>query len=148
MWVFWLIASGVFFILEIFTTGFLVFWLGIAGLLAMATSFITSSIAIQTIVFVISSCILIVLTRPLINKLLKFDKSNTLSTNVYSLINKTGIVVEDINHLNYTGKVKISGELWSAISDIDIKKDTQVRVLQIDGVKLKVEPLKETIEMN
>lgn len=147
MWVFWLIASGVFFILEIFTTGFLVFWLGIAGLLAMATSFITSSIAIQTIVFVISSCILIVLTRPLINKLLKFDKSNTLSTNVYSLIGKEGIVIEDINHLTYTGKVKISGELWSAISDVDIKKDTSVRVLQIDGVKLKVEPLKETLKI-
>lgn len=148
MWVFWLIASGIFFILEIFTTGFLIFWLGIAGVLALITSFITESVAIQTVVFAISSCIFIIFTRPLINKLLKVDKSSTVPTNVYSLIGKKGVVVEDINSLAYTGKVKISGELWSAISDTDLKKGTRVTVLQIDGVKLKVEPTKEVSKIN
>ena len=143
MWGFWLIASGIFFILEIFTAGFLIFWLGIAGILAMITSFITANIAIQTLVFVVSACVLIFLTRPLINKFLKCDKSNNVPTNFYSLIGKEGIVVEDINSLAYTGKVKISGELWSAVSDTDLKKGTRVTVLQIDGVKLKVEPAKE-----
>ena len=148
MWVFWLIASGIFFILEIFTTGFLIFLLGIAGVLALITSFITESVAIQTVVFAISSCIFIIFTRPLINKLLKVDKSSTVPTNVYSLIGKKGVVVEDINSLAYTGKVKISGELWSAVSDTDLKKGTRVTVLQIDGVKLKVEPTKEVSKIN
>ena len=35
MWVFWLIAAGIFFIIEMATIGFLVFWLGIGALLAM-----------------------------------------------------------------------------------------------------------------
>lgn len=35
MWYIWLIASGIFFIVEIATTGFLIFWLAIAALIAM-----------------------------------------------------------------------------------------------------------------
>ena len=44
MWQIWLIASGVFFILEIFTVGFLLFWLGVAALLAtvVGTAALTS----------------------------------------------------------------------------------------------------------
>lgn len=148
MWGFWLIASGIFFVLEIFTAGFLIFWLGIAGLFAMVTSFITASIGIQTLVFVASSCVLILCTRPLINKFLKFDKTDTLPTNVYRMIGREGIVVEDINALAYTGKVKVYGELWSAISDMDIEKGTRVVVTEVDGVKLKVEPAKETTKIS
>ena len=40
MWQFWLIASGIFFIVEIITVGFLVFWLGIAALITMCVSFL------------------------------------------------------------------------------------------------------------
>ena len=50
MWVFWLIAAGVFFIIEMATIGFLVFWLGIGAILAMLTSFITDSILIQSLI--------------------------------------------------------------------------------------------------
>ena len=39
MWIFWLIAAGIFFIIEMATIGFLVFWLGIGALLAMVTAF-------------------------------------------------------------------------------------------------------------
>ena len=139
MWGFWLIVSGIFFILEIFTTGFLIFWLGIAGLLTMIVSFFTSSIAIQTAVFVISSIILILSTRPLINKFLKVDKDDLVPTNIYRVIDKEGIVIEDINNINSTGKVKVAGEIWGAISDDDIKEGTHIKVISVDGVKLKVE---------
>ena len=40
MWQYWLIASGAFFIGEILTVGFLLFWFGIACLLAMVVSFL------------------------------------------------------------------------------------------------------------
>ena len=139
MWGFWLIVSGIFFILEIFTTGFLIFWLGIAGLLTMIVSFFTSSIAIQTAVFVVSSIILILLTRPLINKFLKIDKDDLVPTNIYRLKDKEGIVVEDIDNINSKGKVKVQGELWGAIADEDLKEGTHIKVLSVDGVKLKVE---------
>ena len=94
MWQIWLIASGVFFVIEIFTVGFLIFWLGVAALLAMLISFFTNSIILQTSVFVIASALLIFATRPLVNKIQKKDAT---PTNVYSLVGKKGIVVEDIN---------------------------------------------------
>ena len=48
MWIFWLIVAGVFFIGEIATVGFLIFWLGIGALAAMCISFFTANIVVQT----------------------------------------------------------------------------------------------------
>ena len=59
MWYVWLILAGVFVIGEVLTSGFLIFWLGLGALIAMAVSFITDNIIIQTTVFLISSVILI-----------------------------------------------------------------------------------------
>ena len=141
MWSFWLIVAGLFFIIEMATVGFLMFWLGIGALLAMITSFLTDSIVIQTVVFVITSSILIPLTKPLADK---FTRKNNVATNSYSLIGKHGIVLSDINPIEATGLVKVNGETWSAKSENDeiISKDTQIEVLSIDGVKLIVAPVK------
>ena len=147
MWTFWAIASGIFFVIEIFTTGFLVFWLAIAALISMVVSLFTTNLVIQTIVFVISSAILLFFTRPLISKFLKTDNSNRTETNFYSLIGKSGIVLEDVGSLEFPGKVKISGEIWTAVSDSKIVKGTRVIVKEIDGVKLIVEPQKKTSEV-
>lgn len=143
MWCFWLVATGIFFIIEMATTGFLIFWLGIGALLAMITSFITNSILVQTIVFVVTSCILIPLTKPLADK---FTSKKTVATNSYSLINKRGIVTMDINPIEATGLVKVNGEIWSAKSQDEsiISKGTEIEVLDIDGVKLIVSPIKIT----
>lgn len=141
MWSFWLIVAGIFFIIEMATVGFLIFWLGIGALLAMVTSFITDSIVVQTVVFVITSGILIPLTKPLADK---FISKKSVATNSYSLIGKHGIVLSDINPIEATGLVKVNGETWSAKSEDGkiISKDTQVEVLSIDGVKLIVAPIK------
>ena len=141
MWQIWLIASGVFFILEIITVGFLIFWLGIASLITMIVSFFTSSIIFQTTVFVISSGILIFATKPLVEKLTKKD---SVQTNVYSIIGKKAIVIEDIDWNKGTGQIKIGGEVWSAKTNeqIDIPKGSEVEVVDIDGVKAFVRPLK------
>ena len=53
MWQVWLIIAGLFFVGEIATVGFLIFWFGIGALIAMIVSFFTSNIIIQTTIFVI-----------------------------------------------------------------------------------------------
>lgn len=147
MWQIWLIAAGIFFVAEIITIGFLIFWLGIGALLAMIVSFFTSNIIIQTAVFVISSTILIFATKPLVNKITKNDK--TVSTNVYSIIGKRGIVIEDINLVEGKGQIKVDGEVWSAIcnGNITIPSGTEITVLEIRGVKALVEPIDSTIKI-
>lgn len=69
MWQVWLIISGLFFVLEMMTISFLVFWFGIGALFAMITSLFTDSIVIQTAVFLITSTVLLFLTKPFVKKM-------------------------------------------------------------------------------
>ena len=135
MWQFWLIAAGIFFVFEMITTGFLVFWLGVAALITMVVSFFTDSIIIQTAVFVISSILLIFLTKPFVKKFM--HSKDNLATNAYSIIGKNGIVTKDINQTLGTGQVKINGEIWSAkcLDEDFIPKGSNITVAKIDGVK-------------
>ena len=141
MWYIWLIMAGIFLIAEIITVGFLIFWLSIGSLFAMITSLFTDNLVIQTAVFVISSTILIFVTKPFVKKFA--TNKNPIKTNVYSIIGKNGIVTQDINPIEAVGQIKISGEVWSATSQDNqiIPKDTKVRVLEIKGVKAIVEPV-------
>ncbi len=142
MWYIWLIAAGVFFVSEMATEGFLICWLGVGAVLAMLTSFICENIFVQTIVFVVSSISLILLTKPLVNKYMK--NSKTIVTNSNALVDKIGIVTIAIDPFEATGQVKVNGEIWSAKSEENtiIEKDTKVKILKIDGVKLVVAPIK------
>ncbi|MCF0126805.1 MAG: NfeD family protein [Clostridia bacterium] len=140
MWYMWLIMAGVFIIVEIFTVGFLIFWLSIGSLFAMVTSFFTDNLIIQTTVFVISSAILMFATKPFVKKFATVK--NPISTNVYSKIGKVGIVTQEIDNIKAIGQIKLEGEVWSAISSTDstIPINTKVVVKKIEGVKAVVEP--------
>ena len=139
MWAGWLIVAGICFVIEIYTIGFFVFWFGIGALITMLSSFFISSIYIQTMIFVISSSLLLLFTKPLSKRFIKDDQ--TTSTNVYSIIGKDALVIENIDNITGEGKIKVNGEIWSAISDTNIEKDTKVKVLSINGVKAKVEKI-------
>ena len=143
MWYVWLILAGIFLIVEAMTVGFLIFWLSIGSLFAMITSFFTDNIFIQTAVFVISSTILIFATKPFVKKFTQ--AKSPIKTNVYSIIGKTGIVTQEINSIHSTGQIKVDGELWSAIGENDssiIPKDSEVKILEVKGVKTIVTPIK------
>lgn len=138
MWKFWVILSGLFLILESITAGFLVFWFSIGSVFAMIVSFFTDSIVVQVTTFIISSTILIFATRKFVNIIFKHDKPAVVN----SFINKTGKVTVDINPLDCEGQVKVEGETWSAISEDNqpIKKDTEIIITKISGVKAVVRP--------
>ena len=143
MWQFWLIVAGVFFLGEIFTTGFLIFWLGIGALLAMITSIFTDNLVIQTAVFVVSSALLLFLTRPFVNKYARPDKDGTV-TNAKSIVGRKAVVTEDIDPIKSVGLVKVGEEIWSAMSENQelIPKDTKVEITDLQGVKVVVKPIK------
>lgn len=143
MWQIWLILAGVFLIVEIMTVGFLIFWLSIGALLAMVVSFFTNNIIIQTSVFVISSAILILATKPFVQKFA--NNKNAIQTNVYSTIGKTGMVIKEIDSINSTGQIKVDGEIWSAVGldNMAILKGTEVEIKEIQGVKAIVAPIQK-----
>ena len=134
MWQFWLIIAGLFFVGEIFTLVFLIFWFGIGALFAMIVSFFTTNIIIQTTVFLITSTIFILATKPLVKKFVDVKKTNT---NVFSIIGKKALVIKDIDPIHSSGQIKLNGEVWSAETENDeiIKEGSEVEVLKINGVK-------------
>ena len=144
MWQVWLVICGLFFILEIITVGFLVFWFGIGALFAMITSFFTDNVVIQTSVFLVTSTGLLFLIKKFFKKVTGDDK---IQTNAYSAIGKTGIVTVDINSKTGVGQVKIGSEIWSAKTNDDtiLPVGCEVEVIQINGVKAIVKPVKELV---
>lgn len=141
MWQIWLIIAGIFFIGEIATVGFLIFWFGIGALVAMVASIFTDNIIIQTTIFVISSTILIFATKPFVKKFVDVKKTNT---NAFSIIGKNALVIKEIDPIKSQGQVKINGEIWSAESDNNevIPEGSEVEILQIRGVKTIVKAIK------
>ena len=141
MWQVWLIIAGLFFVGEIATVGFLIFWFGIGALIAMIVSFFTSNIIIQTTIFVISSTILIFATKPFVKKFADVKKTNT---NVYSIIGKKALVIKTIDPIHSVGQIKINGEVWTAESEDNqvIEEGLEVEIIEIKGVKAIVKPIR------
>lgn len=141
MWQVWLIIAGLFFVGEIATVGFLIFWFGIGALIAMLVSFFTSNIIIQTTIFIISSTILIFATKPFVKKFVDVKKTNT---NAYSIIGKKALVIKTIDPIHSVGQIKINGEIWTAesVDNQVIDEGSEVEILEIKGVKTIVKPIK------
>ena len=136
IWTIWLIIAGFFLILEILTEGFLVVWLGIGSLCALAVSFFfPEAIAAQIIVTAIVSIILILSTRKLSKK---FSSKNDTPMNVYTILGKKAIVSQTIDNIKGQGRIKIDSDTWAARNDDGdelINEGDTVEVVRIDGVK-------------
>lgn len=135
----WLIIFIVLIITELLTINLVTIWFAFGALLALVVEVSFSNIVLDTITFVITSFLLIILTKPIISRL-KVKKIE--ATNLDMVINKIGIVTEDIKQ-DKIGEVKVLGKRWSAYSSTEIKKNEKVKILSIDGVKLKVEKIGE-----
>ncbi len=135
MWQFWLILSGIFFVFEMATVGFLIFWLGIGALTAMIISFFVGNVIIQTAVFVVTSIALIFLTKPFVKKFAK--PGANVKTNAYSIIGKNAIVTKEIDSNANVGQIRVGGDVWSAKTENEevIPAHAEVKVLRIEGVK-------------
>lgn len=140
-WQFWLILAGILFLIEIFNTGFLIFWFSLGALIALLVSLVIDNMIFQSVVFLITSTLLLFVTKPFVNKIL--PKEGFIKTNSSSIEGKIGKVIIDIEPIEGKGQVKIGSEAWSAKSadSTYISKDTEVIVEKIEGVKAIVKPL-------
>ena len=134
MFYFWLILVIFLGMIELITVGLVSIWFVISGIVAMILSFFIDNFVIQFGVFVILGVVLMLLTRKTLEKY--FHKP--IKTNLDRVVGLEGIVTEEIRK-DSVGEVKVDGKRWSAIADDEIKVGSIVKILHIDGVKLKVE---------
>lgn len=131
----WLIFVIVFIIVEISTAAYISFWFIIGSIVALLVSLVSDSIIIQITVFLFVSLISLIVLRPFA---LKYAKPKAKS-NVEALIDKEGFVTEQIYNIANTGRIKVTGQEWSALSDDDnkiIEIGKKVIVINITGNKL------------
>ena len=135
MWQFWLILAGIFLVIEIITIGFLFFWFAMGALIALAVSLFTSNIVVQAVVFLVTSTVLLFVTRPLVDKIL--PKETSVTTNSSHIEGKVGVVTKDIDPVKGSGQIKINSEIWSAKTEDGsfLEKDNEIEVVKVEGVK-------------
>ena len=135
MEILWLIIFAGLIILELSTVQLICIWFAGGALAAFICALFDASPAIQAVVFVAVSALLLVFTKKFVNKLKA--KTNT-KTNADALIGQSAIVTDDISNINSKGSVKIRGLEWSArsLDGSEIPANSHVTVQEIDGVKL------------
>ena len=102
----------------------------------------TSDITIQSAVFLVVSLVSLIVTRPLVKRFKKRNK--TTGTNADRHIGQVGFMLTDLTDIDETAQAKVGAETWTVKSDkAPLSKGTKVKVLAIEGVKLIVEPVTE-----
>ena len=137
--VYWLIASAVFLLIEILTLGLTSIWFAGGAVVAAIAALIGVPFLVQMLLFVVVTCLLFALTRPVAKRYLN---DRVQKTNTDALIGQQGIVKETINNMESKGLVQLNGQDWTARSveagEI-IPAGSEVTVKEIRGVKLIVE---------
>ena len=121
-WLVWLIIIILLALIEIITINLTTIWFVISGIIALIVSLFIDNYIIQFGIFVILGVILLITTKPFLTKFIKAHKVKT-----------------NIDSKNEDGEVKVDGKKWTAYADKAIKKGDLVKVLEIKGVKIKVE---------
>lgn len=130
----WLIFAILFLILEISTVSLVSIWFVAGSVLAFLVALFHLSLGVQIVVFILGTTLLLVFTKPAVQKMLC---KNLEATNYDRIIGKNGIVTQKINPTEGTGQIKVSGSIWSAKSEdgSEIDRDKTVEVISVEGVK-------------
>jgi membrane protein implicated in regulation of membrane protease activity len=124
--------------MEVITPGFIIMWFGLATIVAAIPVYLGAPTSVVLITFAVTLLILTVFVRRIFTNRLT-DKGGSL-TNASSLIGQQAVVVETIDPVKATGKVRVRKEVWSAGTKgaETIAVDQIVIVKALDGVKLLV----------
>lgn len=133
----WISIAVIFAVVEALTMGLTTIWFSGGALVAAVVSMVTGSILIQVVVFLAVSIVLLYFTKPLAEKKLHVG---TEKTNVDAVIGRRGVVTQEIKPM-YPGQVRVWGQDWTAVADVQgetIPVDSEVVILRVEGVKLVV----------
>jgi membrane protein implicated in regulation of membrane protease activity len=140
--IFWFILGLGLFLLELIMPGFIIFFFGLGAWVTAIVCLIGHpGTNLQIIIFAVTSGILLVALRRIIQK--KFlNSKNTKSEDVEDeFTGKEGLATVDFGGLK-KGKVEFKGTTWTAESTSQINEGQRVIITEKDNFKLIVEPKK------
>ena len=139
--VMWMALVIIFLVVELVTVGLTTIWLAGGALVAFILAAVGADLWIQLVAFFVVSFVLIFFTRPYA---VKYFNPRRTRTNSEELIGEIIKVTRRIDNRSAEGTALAKGLEWSARAvsdDMIIEKDTLVKVIRIEGVKLIVEPV-------
>ena len=144
IWLIWFILAALFIVGEIFTAGFFILWFGVGAAAAGLCALLGLGPLWQWLVFVIASGVLVAVSRKFANRVTKEQPPGIGADRFVGMV---GMVLEDIDNVNNTGRVRMNKEEWRAESENDnvILKNTKVKVIKVEGTHLIIEPIKEGV---
>lgn len=134
--VFWMVLLILCIGIEVLTLGLTTIWFAAGALVAIFAALLQAPIFIQVILFLVVSLVSLFFTRPIA---VKYFNKDRVKTNVESMVGRQAIVTGEIDNLQATGQVTVSGQEWSARSwddRVKIPAGAVVVVAAISGVKL------------
>lgn len=137
-----LITIGIIaFIIELFTAGFISSSIGIGLIFSAIGNYFGLEIKWQILLFALGIALTYFLIRPIITK---YGYKNNTKTNQDALIDKNGIVTQEINNNQNMGRVSIDGDDWKAKTKNNeiIQIGTSIKVIAIESIVLIVKSSK------
>lgn len=136
----------VFFVgVEAVTVAMISAWFAAGSLVAMIVSLLNGPMWLQVVLFLVVSAALLLCLRPLARK---YFTPRLAKTNLDSIIGSEGLVLEPIDNVTSSGRVKLGAMEWTARSTAGepIAAGTRIRVDRIEGVKVFVTPLEVPVQ--
>ncbi|MGD9495667.1 MAG: NfeD family protein [Armatimonadota bacterium] len=132
----WIIAGIIALIIDLLSATLFMLWVGGGCFVAALVSALLPGVAwAPWAAFAVSTSILLYLGRPLARRL---QDQKLIPSNVDSMVGRAGIVLETIDPMRNTGRVRIDSDEWRARADERIEPGERVCVLGVEGTTLVV----------
>lgn len=133
---FWIIAGVVVLIIELLSATFFMLWVAGGCFVAAVVAALLPNVAwAPWAAFVVSTVVLLYLGQPLARRV---QQEKLTPSNVDAMVGREGVVLERIDPVENTGRVRIGSEEWRARADERIDRGARVCVLSVEGATLMV----------
>ena len=142
IWLVWMVIAAAFIIGEIFTLGFFLLWFGVGAAVAGILAMFGLGGSWQWGAFAVVSGVLFVLSRRFAEW---FSKKQPPGIGADRFVNKEGVVLEEVDNIKNSGRIRMGKEEWRAESDTGevIPVGKMVEVTKLVGTHVVVKTLKE-----
>ena len=136
----WLGAAAVFGVGEMMTAGFFLLPFAAGAAVSAILAFAGVAPAIQGITFIVVSVLALIWLRRYAAK--GDDRQPAVGANRFA--GETAFVLDEVDRVEGHGRVRMATETWRATTDGEpIPAGTEVRIVEVRGTRLVVEPLTE-----
>ena len=128
---FWLVLCILFVLIEAFTLALTTIWFAFGAFVMIFISMLPMPFQIQLLIFTVISVVLLIFTRPVVEKKLAVKRT---ATNSDAIIGKKVPVTQKITPLQ-KGTIKVNGLVWSAkVKDgTELNEGDLCEVVSIEG---------------